>query len=405
MPDRELPRFDVEAVGGAVRQPPLEDLYRVAARRRIRRRVSGVTVALVITLAAPSVASLASGSGAQWPGLEPFPSQPPSHTVSELFVFGERSAVGVESAENGCAISFGRTEDGVSWSDFEPMQYESACDRNPGGLRQPDIRYQPLSMRTYLASVDGRSYLSTDEGRTWQDAESSISVVDAFPSGAEPVDCLEPCPGLSRPLAVDKSGKVFRLRAEPSTHKLASLYQSPDGALWATYTPGDWGKSSMIARSADRGATWQTSMSPNQTSGADAPPLRMGGLAAVSGQVAYLIADQWRSDTPQAGDHVRLFRTSDGGRRWNEVDTDLPASSLIRPMTVGQNGVLLIVDSDQTSGYVWVSRDGGRHFTKGPAAGPGALGAMPGRAWIVDQGGAHLTSDGRTWNATLSLPE
>lgn len=405
--DREIPRFDVEAISDAVRQPPLADLYRAAARRR-RRRVSGMTLIVVAALAVTTAPFAIAGPNGERPEPAPPQAQSSPSVVSELFMMGATSAVAVELSDGGCTIRFGRTDDlGRTWSEFRPMPDMPDCRRHADGQGKASfVRYQPLSLRTYLVSVDDRSYLSRDVGRTWRDARSAMSVVNAFPAGADPVDCQMPCLGVSEPLAVDPdTGKVFRLRSKaPSPYPLHSMYESPDGALWATYWPGD-GRLSVVARSVDRGATWVASTMPKQFTAGDAP-LSLLGLAAESRQVAYLVTEPSRRDgPPEKGTSSRLFRTSDGGRTWTEGSTDLPASSLFRPMTVGSDRSLLVADFSEDRSYVWVSRDGGRHFAKGAGVGRGgAAGAVPGLVWVTDAGGASLTSDGTTWTGRLTFP-
>ncbi|BCJ69775.1 sialidase family protein [Polymorphospora rubra] len=397
MSDREFSGFDADAVKEAVRQPPLDELYRVVVRRR-KRRLSGTALALVAVLGAVAGGPMIGGQAGGRPGIEEQTSPP---GVTQLFVLDGTSAVGVRETAD-CSVEFGYTQDlGVTWSEFRPLAYEQPCRGAAEGRHTADLRYQPLGVRTYLVSVDDRSYLSTDAGRTWQDADSAITAVDAFPPGADPVDCQVGCFGLPEPLAVDPGTEgVFRLRGEsPSPFRLRNLYESTDGALWTAYWPGDIDRPSVVARSVDRGATWRPATLPEPFTG-DTPPTLLG-LAAESGEVAYLLA----APRDGVGRYALIFRTSDGGATWTEVLTDLPASPVVRPFTVGDGGTLLIADADLQDGYVWASDDGGRHFVRGPAVEPGTLGGISGRVWIVDQDGASITGDGTRWQARLALPQ
>ncbi|MEV0732480.1 sialidase family protein [Polymorphospora sp. NPDC050346] len=397
MSDREFSGFDADAVKEAVRQPPLDDLYRVVARRR-QRRSSGVALALVAVLGAVAGGPMI-GSQVGGPDGSEEPSPVPG--ITQLFVLDETSAVGVRQTAD-CVVEFGYTDDlGVTWSEFRPLSYEQPCRGDAEGRHAADLRYQPLSVRTYLVSVDDRSYLSTDAGRTWREADSVITAVDSFPTSADPVNCQGGCFGLRQPLAVDPdNGAVFRLRGEsPSPFPLHEMYETTDGALWTAYWPGDIDRPSVVARSVDRGATWQPATLPEPFTG-DTPP-SLVGLAAESAEVAYLLVNP----RDGIGPYAMIFRTSDGGDTWTEVATDLPASQALRPFAVGAGRVLLVADADLADGYVWVSRDGGRHFVRGPAVEPGNIGGLPGLVWIADQDGASITSDGVTWQARLALPQ
>jgi len=39
----------------------------------------------------------------------------------------------------------------------------------------------------------------------------------------------------------------------------------------------------------------------------------------------------------------QLLRTTDGGATWTDVGTDLPGSPVDRPLTIGSDGSLLVV--------------------------------------------------------------
>lgn len=410
MSDRKNFGFDFEVVQDAVRQPSLDQLYATARARR-RRRSSAVALVAIVALAGVSFVPLAS----RRPGTDPVqpettPRPPSAAVLSDLFLFGEKSAVAVQVTDDGCTVGFALTSDfGRTWSPFRQLRHEGACDR--GG----ETTYRPLTAHTYAATVDGRSYLSSDEGRTWRDARTAMSVVRAFPPRAEPVVCGAGCTGLSEPLAVDpEAGAVFRLGGKPSPDRLTSMYESLDGALWATFASPDLQTPSSVARSVDRGATWRISSGPGGTD--------VGGVVGESADVAYLLAEPRQSGAgAYTSGRSRLLRTIDGGRNWADVSTNLPTAGAIRPFTLGSDGSLLVVDGpiadagancsigcDENERYVWVSRDGGRIFTKGPAV-PGVVaGVMPGRVWVLrqDLGGgqeAHVTSDGRTW-IRLPLP-
>ncbi|RLK24607.1 hypothetical protein DER29_2523 [Micromonospora sp. M71_S20] len=409
MSDREFGGFDVEIVADAVRQPSLDDLRSAALFRR-RRRAAGAGLAMVVALAgAALVPSAGDPDGGNWAA--PDPSGPAiERGVSELFLLTERVAVGVE-VRDPCQISFSATEDaGRSWSDWRTAEYDGACTTTPDseGFGVSDVRYSVLDERTYLVSVDGQAILSTDGGRTWRDVESAVIDVKAFPERARPVTCQNGCGAMKRPLAVEPgTGRVYRLADLASTHARAVVDQSDDGALWYVQASPEFGGAATVARSVDRGATWQTSQVPEGVTAI--------GLAAVSGREAYLLTEPRPAGTdgPPSGSS-RLLHTTDAGRSWVDVDTDLPASSMVRPFTIGRDGALLVGEpfAGGTTAYVWVSRDGGRHFTRSERSGTeGTVGVAPGLVWLGGRdvmnlpATAHVqvSADGETWSR-LPLP-
>ncbi|MEU0155144.1 WD40/YVTN/BNR-like repeat-containing protein [Micromonospora fulviviridis] len=396
MSDRELPGFDVAALSRVVRQPPLEELRSVARlRARARRRQrGGLLLAVVAALAGTALTPVAGGlGGVGQPTADPT-GVPAPPAGAELFLLADRSVVAVRVTNINCELNFTNTRDfGRTWSPYRPARYDGPC-RIENRRGRSNVEYFPLSARTYRVSVDGRSYLSTDEGRTWRDGASAVVTVDAFPPKAQPVSCGLGCRWLPEPMAVDPdTGTAYRLRAGVSTpYPMNSLYASPDGVLWAAFWPGDVHEPSVLGRSADRGATWETSPAPN--GGA------VMSLVAESGQVAYLLAEPYSpmGGVAPAGSIATIMRTGDGGRTWQRVGTDLPAGQAgDRDLVLGSDGSLLIGDTDPNGdAFVWVSRDQGRHFTKNLVAHKGGVISAPGQVLVMGADGVRLTTDGRT---------
>lgn len=395
--------FNPTAVEGSVHQPALEGLFLVATRRR-RQRVANSALAVVVALLGAALVPVAAGGPGGWTGPDPSQNLPEEKFWTELFVIDETSAVAVQPPGDLCwqpsvrppddrpshSIGFAATTDlGQTWSKAEPFRFEGNCDPDHGSLTY-DVRYHPLDVRTYLISIDEDSYLSTDAGRTWRDADLAIRTVDAFPPAARPVHC-GPCHGVPEPLAVDPGTReVFRLGGKPpSTHALHSLYESPDGALWSSYAPGDWPNPSTVAVSVDRGATWRTFTAPEQTN--------VISLAALSGDEGYLLAEPTGDGSQEPTGPSRLLRTVDGGRTWDEVDTDLPTARQSRSFTLGRGGTLLVGDSDdQANSVLWTSQDGGRHFTRSVVPMLNGFSAGPGLLWNLGEE-ARLSTDGVNW--------
>ncbi|WP_446211898.1 WD40/YVTN/BNR-like repeat-containing protein [Micromonospora sp. IBSANI012] len=406
MSDREFTGFDVDTVVDAVRQPPLDDLWATARARR-RRRSGGIAIALVVVFAGMAALPLAAGGrGIDW--ADPTPPPRARDRGTQLFMTGPDSAVGVEHGS--CTIRFTHTDDGGrSWTDYDAARYRATtCRTNAYGDEDADVEFSVLGQRSYLVRDGDRFRLSTDYGRTWRDEEQVVVTVSAFPAKARPVYCQEGCGALRQPVAVDPStGTVYRLSGEqPSPYPPFSIYPSTDGTIWVTYPPGEIDRPMVVARSADRGATWNTW---RPAAGAD-----VIAVAGVSAREAYLLIEPPPPPGAQPMEVVgpsQLLHTTDGGATWTDVGTDLPAVPWHRPLVIGADGSLLVAHSGNSTpeltSSLLVSRDGGRHFTTAREYDrrDGAVGAGPGYAWLYGRddmsalGADHvlLTADGGTW--------
>ncbi|PYC68795.1 hypothetical protein C7C45_17585 [Micromonospora arborensis] len=416
MSDRDFSGFDADTISEVVRQPPLDDL-RSAARSRRRRRIGGVALALVVVFAGMAALPLVAPTGGDgW--AEPTPIPQARDRATQLFMTGPNSGVGVEI--DSCTIRFTYTDDGGRrWSDYDAARYQATSCR-AYGVGYADLRISVLGDRSYLIRDGDLTRLSTDYGRTWRDAAQAMVAVPAFPEKARAVSCQDGCSAIQRPLAVDPStGTVYQLRGKPTSPVPPhSIYESADGTIWVTYWPGDLDVM-VVARSVDRGATWNTWRPPK---GAD-----VRAVVGLSEQEAYLLIDP----PPPPGappmtvvGPVQLLRTTDGGRSWADVGTDLPDTQETLEITVGADGSLLVAESGNfaletdppptNTSRLWTSRDDGRHFTVEQAyrRNDGGVGAAPGLAWLYGRddmtvlGPDHvlLTSDGKTWTR-FPLPD
>ncbi|HEU5107406.1 MAG TPA: sialidase family protein [Micromonosporaceae bacterium] len=402
----------MDRIGASVRQPPLAELYAVAARRRRQRRVGGAAAGLAVALLGVGVATVPAGSGPDRPDPQP----PTEIPLTEVFAFGPASAVAVQVTDSGCTVNFAATEDaGRTWSELRPLRYEGYRPPYDDTTCRANIEYRPLNVSSYLATVsNGRSYLSTDRGRTWLDADSAITTVASFPPDARPVSCGDLCIPLGPAVAVSDDGRVYRLKTSPVPGgSLGTVHVTPDGAMWATYHR--MAHPPMVARSADGGRTWRTWPLP---AGTDAI-----GVAARDGRTGYALVapppDEIGPGGQPAAVRMRLFVTTDGARSWQETPTDLTMQPNPAPFVVGSDGSLLVVDGpgmrvdpdcrvrcDEGLLYVWTSHDG-RHFTRGPDQSGHLSGSGPGGIWIFRQDSRgqalRVSADGRTWTE-LSLP-
>ncbi|MGK5675613.1 WD40/YVTN/BNR-like repeat-containing protein [Micromonospora sp. URMC 106] len=410
MSDREFTGFDVETVADAVRQPPLSQLRRTARLRR-RRRATGVGLAVALALGGTAVAPLASGGGgADWAGLDPTSQPAEPRVVSHLVVLSERSAVAVEDADNGCRLSFTATVDaGRTWSGWRTNYLDGPCRLDAAGRRASDVRFTVLDEQRYLVSIDGTQVVSLDAGRTWRSLASVVTEVRAFPENAQPVRCQEFCGAMPRLLAVDQdTWRVYRLTHAPQAFGPDTVDWADDGALWFMSPAPEYGAPASVARSVDRGATWHTSTVPEG--------VWANSLVAVSAQEAYVLGQTVPAD-PNGGEPTRparLLHTTDGGRSWADVATNLPSTDSVRGITLGADGALLVGDATSTSvtSSVWTSRDSGRHFTRSTRTGnEGKLGTSRGLVWLADREDptdansvvVQVSADGENWSR-LTLP-
>ncbi|MFE9190042.1 WD40/YVTN/BNR-like repeat-containing protein [Micromonospora sp. NPDC007208] len=401
MSGHEFSGFDVDAVTEAVSQPSLDEL-RSNARSRRHRSVATVTTALV-ALAALAVVPLLAEPDRAAPADPPTPS---GAQFSQLTLTGPDS--GVDVRQDGCVVRFAYTGDGGrSWSDWDAARFEGTrCTAGTAaGTPGSGTDFFVLGERSYLVTDSGLAHISTDYGRTWQDAASAIVAVPTFPATARPVLCGFRCAPVSEPLAVDpSSGTVYRLTARaPSWRPLFSLYPAADGSIWATYRMGST-QGSTVARSADRGATWTT-----WEVGDDRDVIAAVGI---DDQEGYVLT------APTAGGGVRLLRTTDGAKTWTDTGAEL-SDQIPYDLTVGSDGSLLAITAGggtepDRRARLLVSRDDGRHFTVAREYGRlvGSVSVAPGYVWLFgrDDGSTGepdhvlVTTDATTWTRFSLAP-
>ncbi|MDG4781198.1 hypothetical protein O7614_16235 [Micromonospora sp. WMMD961] len=401
MHGREFSGFDVDTLTEAVSPPPLDEL-RSTARSRRRRSVAMVATALV-ALAGLAVVPLVAGADRP----DPVVPASPSPTQGDNFTLtGPDSGVDVDVSKDGCVVRFAYTGDrGRTWSDWDAARFQGTrCTANaatgtPAGRDEVAV----LSDRSYLVTDAGMPRVSTDYGRTWQDGNSAIVAVPAFPATARPVFCGFGCQPLSEPLAVDpSSGTVYRLSAKPpSWRPLFSLYPAADGSIWAAYQTEST-SGATLARSADGGATWTA-----WDAGGD---VNVAAVVGLDGREGYAL-----TGSPTADGGMRLLHTTDGAKTWTDVGVDLPWWTW--DLTVGSDGSLLAItggtEPDRLARLL-VSRDDGRHFTVAREYGPvvGTASVAPGYAWLYgrDDGSAGepdhviVTTDATTWSRLTLKP-
>lgn len=374
--------FDAEALAAAVPQPPLADL-RNRARARTRRRRRGTAGAAVL-------AAVAAAPLAFTPGTPPPPPAPPDAVVAERDVWvGDRAyAIAVERPADTCMPSLTITHDGGRTWSTPVAAADPPCRRGDsvGDDALPaEVHLRVLARDVYLLRVDGSARLTRDGGATWADLDAAVTDVPAFPAAATLASCGGCVPG-GRPLAVDPAtATVYRL-ASPMPAAPAEVCGTPDGALWA-WLPGDREAPSrpgagFVARSVDRGRTWESSAGPGG---------RVAAIACRSAATAYLLIQG------DAGRPAAVATTRDGGRGWRRAAA--PAGT--RLVTADASGTVTVwVAADGRT--LTATGDGEGPFRDGPAAPGVALGHDGDRTWVADSRTVTVVAADGRW--TMPLP-
>ena len=234
----------------------------------------------------------------------------------------------------------------------------------------PDVVYASSMGHVFTSNPERGVFKSTDGGRTW----SRIFYVD------------------------DKTG-VIDLVMDPSNPQVlyASMWQAYR-TPWALY---DGGPGSGLYKSSDGGAHW-TEISRN-SGFAHGLLGRIGvAVAASNPQVVYAIAQ---------AKHGGVFRSDDGGGSWHRVNS----SWSLRQRAF----YYMSIYSDPTNADVvyvpevdalWVSRDGGRNFSKlhTPHGDNHIVWVNPNDPKVLlegnDGGGTVSTDGGKTWSGDHNQP-
>jgi photosystem II stability/assembly factor-like uncharacterized protein len=234
----------------------------------------------------------------------------------------------------------------------------------------PDVVYASSMGHVFTSNPERGVFKSTDGGKTW----SRIFYVD------------------------DKTG-VIDLVMDPSNPQVlyASMWQAYR-APWALY---DGGPGSGLYKSTDGGAHWAEI---SRNSGFAAGILGRIGVAvsASNPQVVYAIAQ---------AKHGGVFRSDDGGGSWHRVNSN---------WSLRQRAFYYMsIYSDPTNADVvyvpevdalWVSRDGGRNFSKlhTPHGDNHIVWVNPNDPKLLlegnDGGGTVSTDGGKTWSGDHNQP-
>ncbi|MDG4790436.1 sialidase family protein [Micromonospora sp. WMMD1102] len=369
--------FDVVEVARTVRQPPLTDLVGRAARRVRRRRalLSAAAVAMTALVAVTAVPVL------RGVNLTAVPAEDGTRAGvrTATAVLDRGTVVTVRYGE--CAAEFSVTTDGGrTWSPYRgPVPW-----RDCGA--PTTTSYRLLGPRVFAAEVQGARYLTRDAGESWHREEERVRTGGSVPpqareQGDVPGQLVDPDTGtLYQPdtLAGPADGAGLLRRAS-------------DGTLWALLpgsAPGGDGQPAVpkVARSDDSGRNWRWS-APFPASVARAL------LVAVGPEQAYVVGD--------CPDGAAVYRTDDGGEAWFATYV---AWESAEAATVNSGGDLLVGGWEEDGRFAaWVSRDGGRSFSRGEAItvpDGSAAGVADGRLWVAGGSGWAATSTDGRWRVT-----
>lgn len=376
MTDLRLTGFEPDRFQHTITAPELEDLRTRARRRRTRTRLAAVGL-LVAAVVAPGMAAVI--------GRQPDP--PPARpAATQLAYWDGQVAIGYQQLPDSCEFRFVRSDDGGStWSAPAGPDTRDYCLRDADGETVSHRQAYVLTPQVYLVGVGATTHVSTDAGHTWYDVTGTDRTVAAFPPWSQPVNCLTPCPGLRPPVAVDPvHGTLYRLTDPPTSNGL--VYVTGDGALWTGGQAPD-GTGAALAVSTDRGATWQATTVPGGVA--------VHGIGARDARQAFVLS------AAVGEDRSTLWRTADGGHRWQQLTTQLPALAS-GALTVGDDGRLLVGYNGTDNCLTWISTDDGATFQPGTPTQLGSLDALPGRMWTSSFNPltpGQVTVDGTVWQS------
>lgn len=336
----------------SVRQPDLRDVLDRSARRTSRRNLQVVVIAIVAVIAVAIPLLRAQANGPAVPLPPPSPGQPTAPSVDFFdakhgFALWVQCPSGIFRPGESCTRYLSSTQDGSVWtSNAVPLPV-------PG----EHGRVQALGPRTALIQFSDSNttrYFTDDAGKSWREVSTlpQGDKVELIPDGA----LLEiKCAGDPRPEAgcahepvvvvLPDSGRVATLATQPPFQATQSqLIQDAAGRWWIAGIDLATGNT-MIARSVDRGRSWDVSPVPwvMLSTGVQLS-------VATNGATYYMIV------TDQ-GNLTTILRSSDSGKTWQPVAGERPASvqgaAEVRP-----DGALVF----RSGSDAYVSRDGGHSF-------------------------------------------
>jgi hypothetical protein len=292
-----------------------------------------------------------------------------------------------------CSRYLSSTQDGKTWTDM-PV---------PPAMPGYHAHVQALGQQAALVEVSGDSasrLFTGDAGKTWTDVSRlpTGGKLELIPDGA----ILEiKCSGFTASpntdcvhdpvnVVVPQTGEVFTLANQPPFQATQSqLIPDRTGTWWIAgleYASGN----PLIAKSTDRGRSWQVSLLPEIV------------LDEKTHLTVYAANEQTRYVMVTKGLELEaILRSADGGKTWEQTwraFSSLQPTGSMGPMDVRPDGTLIV----RSGARFYVSRDGGHTFQPGDKA-PQTLPSSLTRAGVVtvrpdaDTGAFHFEiADGVT---------
>jgi photosystem II stability/assembly factor-like uncharacterized protein len=293
------------------------------------------------------------------------------------------------------------------------------------------VRGQPNTY--YYGSVGGGVWKSNNSGRTWSpvfDSQSvaSIGAIGVSPSNPDVVyvgtgeadmrDSIQFGDGMYKStdagktwqhIGLENTRQIGRVIVDPKNPKIVFV-----AALGHAYGPSpDRG----VYRSRDGGANWQKVLFKNDDVGAIDLAFDPTNSQIVYATLWAVRRPPWFIYAPANGPGSGIFKSSDGGGTWKEIDEGIPVEGRgrigIAVAPSNRNRVYAIADAK--AGGLFVSSDGGATWTKNSTDN-----RVWGRGWyfgkvIVDPNNADTvyvsntsvyrsTDAGKTWTAIKGAP-
>jgi hypothetical protein len=279
----------------------------------------------------------------------------------------------------------------------------------PASFHDPAVVLTVIGRRTVVvtrleqAKNGFSAAVTTDSGERW-------TVLDRLPAAA---DQVKGAVGIATNngamiVADPRTGRLYRLKHGPNlrSRDLVTTMSASTG-LWAEGLDGS--NRSVVAHSTNGGRTWST-----HVLGPVAKPVAFENLelASVDGRTVYAL----HGALPWEG--ASLFRSTDGGRSWKQVDGGAWPPSLYLTQIAVLPGGAILQPRPAENGVVGVraslSTDHGRTFHTVTLAGfpdnPGAASLDPSLIQFDPQAGgyvlrygaaprAYLSTDGLTWRS------
>src|SRR5437660_8725421 len=262
---------------------------------------------------------------------------------------------------------------GLRWRMIGPFR-AGRVNAVSGVIGQPDT--------IYFGSVGGGVWKTTNAGRTWNPIfdsapSASIGAIGVAPSNASIVyvgsgeadmrDSIQFGEGMYKStdagqtwkhLGLEPTKQIGRVLVDPKNPNIVFV-----AALGNAYSSSpDRG----VYRSRDGGATWQKVLFKNDDVGAIDLNFDPTNSQIVYATLWNVRRPPWFIYTPANGPGGGIFKSTDGGTTWNEIDAGIPLENRgrigISVSPANHNRIYAAVDAKE--GGIFISDDGGASWTR-----------------------------------------